>query len=115
MPALAGSLERRIAYGVPRFPDSRDESVWCLEDRLVDIVSDGVDIAIRSGIDPPDSGSLIAQPLMIYGRVLVASPATWIGAASPRRRRLWQVTICCSTLARREPRRDGSFSGRAAK
>ena len=46
-----------------------------LEDRVVDIVSDGVDIAIRSGIDPPDSSSLIAQPLMIYGRVLVASPA----------------------------------------
>src|SRR5882672_3905148 len=46
-----------------------------LEDRVVDIVSDGVDIAIRSGIDPPDSSSLIAQPLMTYGRILVASPA----------------------------------------
>ena len=46
-----------------------------LEDRVVDIVSDGVDIAIRSGIDPPDSNSLIAQPLMTYGRILVASPA----------------------------------------
>jgi DNA-binding transcriptional LysR family regulator len=45
-----------------------------LEDRVVDLVSEAVDVAIRSGIDPPDSNSLVAQPLVTYGRVVVASP-----------------------------------------
>jgi DNA-binding transcriptional LysR family regulator len=46
-----------------------------LEDRVVDLVSEAVDVAIRSGIDPPDSTSLVAQPLVTYGRVVAAAPA----------------------------------------
>lgn len=46
-----------------------------LEDRLVDLVTEGVDIAIRGGSPLPDSTSLIARPLTTFQRVVVASPA----------------------------------------
>lgn len=46
-----------------------------LEDRLTDLVTEGVDIAIRSGSLLPDTTSLIAHPLTTYQRVVVASPA----------------------------------------
>lgn len=45
-----------------------------LEDRLIDLVEEGVDIAIRGGSQLPDSASLIARPLITYQRVVVASP-----------------------------------------
>lgn len=45
-----------------------------LEDRIVDLVTEGVDIAIRGGSPLPDKTSLIAHPLTTYQRVVVASP-----------------------------------------
>lgn len=45
-----------------------------LEDNLVDLLADGVDVAVRGGVRPPDSATLIAQPLAEFARVLVASP-----------------------------------------
>lgn len=45
-----------------------------LEDQLVDIVAEGVDVAIRAGTPPPDSTSFVAHPLASMDRVLVASP-----------------------------------------
>ncbi|RYE87467.1 MAG: LysR family transcriptional regulator [Myxococcales bacterium] len=48
-----------------------------LEDRLVDLVGEGVDVAIRAGSPPPDSGSVVARPLFAMTRVVVASPA-WV-------------------------------------
>ncbi len=46
-----------------------------LEDRTVDLVAEGVDVAIRGGAELPNSASLIARPLIRYERVVVASPA----------------------------------------
>jgi len=46
-----------------------------LEDHVVDLIGDGVDIAIRAGISPPDSTSVIAHPLLAFRRVCVAAPA----------------------------------------
>lgn len=46
-----------------------------LEDRLADLATEGVEIAIRGGSTLPDSTSLIAHPLTTYQRVVVASPA----------------------------------------
>jgi len=46
-----------------------------LEDRPAELVSEGVDIAVRAGMDLPDSVGLVAQPLASYERYLVASPA----------------------------------------
>lgn len=46
-----------------------------LEDHVIDLIGDGVDIAIRAGITPPDSASVIAHPLLSFRRACVASPA----------------------------------------
>jgi DNA-binding transcriptional LysR family regulator len=45
-----------------------------LEDRLIDLVLDGVDVAVRVGSPPPDSAELVAHRLMSFRRVMVASP-----------------------------------------
>ena len=45
------------------------------EDRLVDLLGDGVDLAIRAGMLPPDSPFVIARKLATVDRVLCASPA----------------------------------------
>lgn len=45
-----------------------------LEDRLTDLVGEGVDVAIRAGAPPPDSTAYVARALMTMRRVLVASP-----------------------------------------
>ena len=44
-------------------------------DRLADLATEGVEIAIRGGSPLPDTNSLIARPLTTYQRVVVASPA----------------------------------------
>jgi DNA-binding transcriptional LysR family regulator len=46
-----------------------------LEDRLVDLVGDGVDLAIRCGASHGDSASVVARKLFSFRRTLVASPA----------------------------------------
>jgi DNA-binding transcriptional LysR family regulator len=45
-----------------------------LEDRLSDLVGEGVDVAVRAGPPPPDSTAFIAHALLTMRRVLVASP-----------------------------------------
>lgn len=45
-----------------------------LEDRLVDIMPEGFDVAIRVGSAPPQSTELVAQKLLTYERALVAAP-----------------------------------------
>ena len=47
-----------------------------LEDHLVDLVAEGVDIAIRAGAPPPDSTAFVAQPIFTMERVLVAAGRT---------------------------------------
>jgi len=46
-----------------------------LEDHPVDLLADGVDVAVRAGLVPPDTTTLVAQPLALGERVVVASPA----------------------------------------
>jgi DNA-binding transcriptional LysR family regulator len=45
-----------------------------LEDHAVDLLADGIDVAIRAGLVPPDSANLVAQPLGVASRAVVASP-----------------------------------------
>lgn len=45
-----------------------------LEDRRVDLVEEGVDLGIRTGLGPPDSAEWVAHELASYRRVLVAGP-----------------------------------------
>jgi len=57
---------------VERFPEAQIHI--SLTDRLVDIIREDVDIAIRIG-EPPDSSDIIARPLTRYELVACASPA----------------------------------------
>lgn len=45
-----------------------------LEDRAVDLVKEGVDLAIRAAA-PPDRASIVARELATYGRVVCATPS----------------------------------------
>jgi DNA-binding transcriptional LysR family regulator len=55
-----------------------------LEDRLVDFVAEGVDVAVRGGAPPPDSTAYAAVELVSFRRVLVASPAYVRARGAPR-------------------------------
>ncbi len=46
-----------------------------LEDRSAELVSEGVDLAVRAGMTLPDSTGLVAHLLASFDRYLVASPA----------------------------------------
>lgn len=62
----------RIAKLLDRHP--RLEIDLRLEDQLVDLVAEGVDVAIRAGSPPPDSTAFVAYPLFEMERILVAAP-----------------------------------------
>lgn len=55
-----------------------------LEDHLVDLVAEGVDVAVRAGAPPPDSTAFVAQPLFTMERVLVAAPRWLRKHGTPR-------------------------------
>jgi DNA-binding transcriptional LysR family regulator len=56
-----------------------------LEDQLVDLVGEGVDVAIRAGSPPPDSTAYVAHPILSMERVLVAAPRWLRKHGTPRR------------------------------
>jgi DNA-binding transcriptional LysR family regulator len=56
-----------------------------LEDQLVDLVSEGVDVALRAGSPPPDSTAYFARPIFSMTRVLVASPKWLRKHGTPRK------------------------------
>jgi DNA-binding transcriptional LysR family regulator len=66
----------RIAGLIPalldRHPRLRVELRF--EDRTVDLIEDGVDVAIRAGRLPPDSPFIVARQLACFARVVCASP-----------------------------------------
>jgi DNA-binding transcriptional LysR family regulator len=69
-----------LAQVAPLFPALLDkhprlELDLRFEDRFVDLVNDGVDLAIRAGVPPPDSPFVVARKLMTVERVLCAAPA----------------------------------------
>jgi len=55
-----------------------------LEDNVVDLVGDGIDVAVRGGIAPPDSPFIVAVPVMRFRRLAVASPAYLKRRGTPR-------------------------------
>lgn len=55
-----------------------------LEDHLVDLVAEGVDVAVRAGPPPPDSTAFVAQPIFEMRRQLVASPRWLRKHGTPR-------------------------------
>lgn len=55
-----------------------------LEERAVDLVGEGVDVAVRAGLSLPQTTSLVAQALATFPRYLVASPSYLRRAGTPR-------------------------------
>ncbi|MGC4094500.1 MAG: LysR substrate-binding domain-containing protein [Polyangiaceae bacterium] len=55
-----------------------------LEDQLVDLVAEGVDLAVRAGSPPPDSSAFIAHAIFSMQRVLVAAPRWLRKHGTPR-------------------------------
>lgn len=55
-----------------------------LEDRSADLISEGVDIAIRAALVLPDTVQLVAQSIATFQPVVVASPAYLERAGTPR-------------------------------
>jgi len=86
---VSASLTYGMVVVVPRLRELRRQHPELvvdlrLEDQLVDLVGEGVDIALRAGVDPPDSTAVIAHPLSTMERIVVASPR-WLRAhGTPR-------------------------------
>ena len=55
-----------------------------LEDHPSDLLRDGVDVAIRAGIAPPDSTSIVARELARFTRWVVAAPRYLRAHGTPR-------------------------------
>src|SRR3954469_23512064 len=65
---VSASLTFGAAVIVPRLPKLAEEHPELvidlrLEDQLVDLVGEGVDLAVRAGSPPPDSSAFIAHPI----------------------------------------------------
>jgi DNA-binding transcriptional LysR family regulator len=56
-----------------------------LEDRVADLVGEGVDVALRTGPLPPDSTAYVAHPLSTMERILVAAPGWLRKHGTPKR------------------------------
>ena len=77
---VSASYAMADEYVVPRLPEllarhPRLEIDLRIEDQLVDLVGDGVDVALRGGAPPPDTTAFVAHPLARFPRIVVASPA----------------------------------------
>jgi len=55
-----------------------------LEDHVVDLVADGVDIAVRGGFALPDSTSIIAHEVVGYRRIAAAAPSYLARRGTPK-------------------------------
>lgn len=74
-------LGAAVAEFMSRHPALRVELI--LDDRVVDLVADGFDVAVRIAELPPST--LVARKLAVNRRVLCASPAYLAAAGTPAR------------------------------
>lgn len=86
---VSASITLGLTYVLPRLPalsqaHPKLEVELRLEDRYVDLVAEGVDVAIRGGGAPPDSTAFVAHLLFESTRVVVASPRYLRKHGTPR-------------------------------
>lgn len=86
---VSASLTFGLVVVLPRLPKLAERHPQLsihlrLEDHLVDLVGEGVDVAIRAGSPPPDSTAYVAHPLVTMDRVLVAAPRWLRKHGTPR-------------------------------
>lgn len=87
---VSASATFATAFVMPRVPallrrHRRLELELRLEDRVVDLVGEGVDVAVRAGPPPPDSDGIIAHPVARFHRVAVAAPGYLARRGTPRK------------------------------
>jgi DNA-binding transcriptional LysR family regulator len=87
--AISAPVTLGTSYVVPRLAalaqaHPRLEIDLRLQDHVIDLVGESVDLAVRGGIVPPDSVSLIAHRLTTFRRAPVASPTYLRRAGTPR-------------------------------
>jgi DNA-binding transcriptional LysR family regulator len=76
---VSSSLTFGTAFVLPRLMELRSSHPELvielrLEDRVVDLIGESVDVALRAGLPPPDSTAFVAHRLTTLRRRLVASP-----------------------------------------
>jgi len=71
-----------------------------LEDRVVDLSSEAVDVAVRGGVAPPDTTRVVAHPLLTFRRFAVASPAYLAKRGVPKNPE--ELTAHCCLMQLRE-------------
>jgi DNA-binding transcriptional LysR family regulator len=74
-----------------------------LEDNFVDLIAEGVDVAVRAGIEMPDSPSLIARPLRQFRRILVAAPSYLSKNVAPAHPEALRGHACVLQLSESKP------------
>ena len=79
---VSASLSYGLLVVVPRLPALTEAHPHLvidlrLQDQLVDLVGEGIDVALRAGSPPPDSTAYFATPFATMTRILVAAPA-WL-------------------------------------
>jgi DNA-binding transcriptional LysR family regulator len=76
---VSASLTFGATFIVPQLPQISEKHPQLvidlrLEDHLVDLIGEGVDVAVRSGSPPPLSTAYVAHRIFSMRRVLVAAP-----------------------------------------
>lgn len=71
-----------------------------MEDEAVDLVAQGVDVAVRAGFSPPDSTAYVAHPVLAIRRVVVGAPTYLRRHGSPKEPADLETHVCLTTLAR---------------
>jgi DNA-binding transcriptional LysR family regulator len=83
MPVLYGTraVIPALATFLPRHPDLRVEII--MSDARQNLITDGVDVAIRLGVGPLDDSSFGARRLALVERLVVAAPAYLSARGTP--------------------------------
>lgn len=76
---VSSSLTFGMSFVIPRLTTLRARHPELnvevrLEDRVVDLIGESVDLALRAGPPPPDSNAYVAHRIATMRRVVVASP-----------------------------------------
>lgn len=80
-----------------------------IEDHVVSLVGEGVDVAVRAGVPPPQSTAFIAHPLAQFRRVAVAAPSYLRRHGKPRSPSELSRHECLVQLGSRGPLATWSF------
>jgi len=71
-----------------------------MNDAVVDLLAQGVDVAVRAGMSPPDSTAYVAHPLLAIRRMVVAAPSYLRERGTPKEPADLREHECLTMLTR---------------